>query len=301
VDTVAFSRISVVPKFLVVQLERFAVTAKGWEWVKLKDRFDFDRTVDLKSLLEEPSPVFHLTGIVIHSGTLQGCHYMSYILIRGTWVCFNDAQVTEVSEETVFENAFGGATSIFQHIDCRPCAYLLFYRRDDVREDDPDPVLHLDRDAALRREIEAENEEFGELQTMFGGPIRDAVLASDDLEMLVAFYLNIFSHSAHRSMAQQFAARVIAITEANSAASAVMSKFSENLGKICEIFVHAGDDEIVDSFSVVIGFLIRNLPLSETEKFATGIFEYLLTVRANWRRLPAFLGVVGAFCCQHRG
>ena len=50
---------------------------------------------------------YTLKGVIIHEGTVSYGHYYSYVKVDGQWVCFDDLQVEEVSEETVIKTGKG--------------------------------------------------------------------------------------------------------------------------------------------------------------------------------------------------
>ena len=61
------------------------------------------------------SYVYDLYGIANHSGGVSGGHYFSYVKnANGKWYCFNDTNVTEVTDENQLIS---------------PKAYCFFYRK----------------------------------------------------------------------------------------------------------------------------------------------------------------------------
>lgn len=115
------------PPVLVVQLKRFQFTRQTRR--KLNTKVDFPLTeLDLQPYMAAGAPnmgVYDLYGTVHHVGALGGGHYVTALLdssasngSRGVWLCFNDEQVSEVSEAEIQSAS----------------AYLLFYIRRDIRE-----------------------------------------------------------------------------------------------------------------------------------------------------------------------
>ena len=64
--------------------------------------------------------LFGLLGVVVHSGSLNGGHYYSYVKFRSGWLCCNDSSVSPATLDTVlrsevylalYERRSGGAVS----------------------------------------------------------------------------------------------------------------------------------------------------------------------------------------------
>ncbi|XP_019180959.1 PREDICTED: ubiquitin carboxyl-terminal hydrolase 2-like [Ipomoea nil] len=113
------------PPILTIHLKRFSQDARG-RLSKLSGHVDFKYTIDLKpyidpSRLEKEAYKYRLLGVVEHSGTMRGGHYVAYL--RGkkntsqtengdfVWYYASDAYVREVSLEEVLRSE----------------AYILFY------------------------------------------------------------------------------------------------------------------------------------------------------------------------------
>ena len=56
---------------------------------------------------------YRLSGVVVHSGSLSGGHYIAYVKTSGSWYYISDGHVTPASEATALKSE----------------AYLLFYVR----------------------------------------------------------------------------------------------------------------------------------------------------------------------------
>ncbi len=70
---------------------------------------------------------YYLHGILVHEGDSDNGHYYSFIFDRNEfkWYRFNDFQITEVSEDKVFDESFGGNGK-------KACAYGLIYVNNDI-------------------------------------------------------------------------------------------------------------------------------------------------------------------------
>ena len=95
------------PKFLVIQLKRFSNYSKS---TKLSTPVKFHDTWVLKD--SKNTHTYSLYGIVSHSGSIHGGHYIAYCKYKDDWRCFNDEWAYTVSWEQVKLQE----------------AYILFYR-----------------------------------------------------------------------------------------------------------------------------------------------------------------------------
>ena len=100
------------PRFLVIQLKRFSYYPKR---TKLSTHVKFDDTWKLVDRIYR-THTYSLYGIVRHSGSLYGGHYVAYCKYRNDWRCFNDRMANKLNWEHV------------KHQE----AYMLFYEDIDV-------------------------------------------------------------------------------------------------------------------------------------------------------------------------
>ncbi|VVA90012.1 unnamed protein product [Arabis nemorensis] len=114
------------PPVLTIHLKRFSQDLRG-RLSKLNGHVAFKEVIDLRQYMDarcsgEDPPVYRLAGLVEHSGTMRGGHYVAYV--RGSqrvkeaesstvWYNVSDAHVRQVSLEKVLHSE----------------AYILFYER----------------------------------------------------------------------------------------------------------------------------------------------------------------------------
>lgn len=157
---------------------------------KINDEFQFPEHIDMSPFKVEslsdsdtdaPPDIFQLVGVLVHSGTAESGHYYSYIRKRpaahstGTWVEFNDSDVTSFNPSGIADQCFGG----FNDLHHAPAygqvrfnkvwnAYMLFYERVSSLEtaksiykptNDVDPV-RVPLPVPLKNHIAMENELF---------------------------------------------------------------------------------------------------------------------------------------------
>lgn len=117
---------------------------------KINDEFQFPERIDMTPFkveyLSDPDAkiepdVFELVGVLVHSGTAESGHYYSYIKERpcrsfGSWVEFNDADVSRFDPSKIPDQCFGGMNDSFHGPGLGQVrfnkvwnAYMLFYQR----------------------------------------------------------------------------------------------------------------------------------------------------------------------------
>lgn len=116
-----------VPPILSIHLKRFSQDARA-RLSKLSGHVNFRDTIDLKPYvdsrcLQKETYKYQLIGVVVHSGTMRGGHYVAYVRVGPkvtgkdknakdfAWYYASDAHVCEVSLEEVLHSE----------------AYILFY------------------------------------------------------------------------------------------------------------------------------------------------------------------------------
>ncbi|KAL4910198.1 hypothetical protein BDW74DRAFT_144626 [Aspergillus multicolor] len=151
VDAVKRACLKDVPDNLIFHLKRFDFDMVTMLRSKINDQFEFPERIDMTpftvdylsdSNVNTQQDVFELVGVLVHSGTAESGHYYSYIRERpsgngkGTWVEFNDSDVSRFDPGKIGEQCFGGysdslhSTSVGQMRFHKVWnAYMLFYQR----------------------------------------------------------------------------------------------------------------------------------------------------------------------------
>ncbi|XP_043721507.1 ubiquitin carboxyl-terminal hydrolase 2-like [Telopea speciosissima] len=119
-----------VPPILTIHLKRFSQDSRG-RLNKLSGHVSFEETIDLWPYMdprcgeERHKCKYHLVGVVVHSGTMQGGHYIAYVRgnksrertehfgVESKWYYTSDSYVREVSLGEVLRSE----------------AYILFYEK----------------------------------------------------------------------------------------------------------------------------------------------------------------------------
>jgi hypothetical protein len=81
----------------------------------LNFRYAFPETLDLSKFMTEDAdkaapPIYHLHGVLVHSGDVHGGHYYAFIRpsTKPEWFKFDDERVTRATVQQVTEDNFGG-------------------------------------------------------------------------------------------------------------------------------------------------------------------------------------------------
>jgi ubiquitin carboxyl-terminal hydrolase 7 len=132
------------PSVLQIHLSRFIYDFNFDQMVKLYDRFEFPKEIDLSDFLAKDadrskSNVFELYGVLIHYGNVQVGHYYAFLRTSTSteWFRFNDEQVTKTTENKAIVDNFGGDAAVKTQCRYRTrtskkkpySAYMLVYVR----------------------------------------------------------------------------------------------------------------------------------------------------------------------------
>ncbi|KAL2808823.1 hypothetical protein BJX63DRAFT_18059 [Aspergillus granulosus] len=151
VDAVKRACLKEVPDNLIFHLKRFDFDMVTMMRSKINDEFQFPERINMTPFTvgylsdsneDTKEDVFELVGVLVHSGTAESGHYYSYIRERpttgesGTWVEFNDADVSRFDPRRIGDQCFGGLSESLQsasggHVRYNKAwnAYMLFYQR----------------------------------------------------------------------------------------------------------------------------------------------------------------------------
>lgn len=97
------------PKCVIFLFKRFDVVTNK----KISKKIDYPSSITLADKFDPEGCDYNLTGIVIHSGGMQGGHYTSICKKEDKWVLFNDAKTKEIKKKYVLDKD----------------AYILFYQK----------------------------------------------------------------------------------------------------------------------------------------------------------------------------
>jgi ubiquitin carboxyl-terminal hydrolase 34 len=151
VDAVKRACLKDVPDNLIFHLKRFDFDMVTMMRSKINDEFQFPEHIDMSPFkveyLSDPDTdiqedIFELVGVLVHSGTAESGHYYSYIRerptagTRGSWVEFNDSDVSRFDPSKIADQCFGGYNDSLNNAAMGQVrfnkvwnAYMLFYQR----------------------------------------------------------------------------------------------------------------------------------------------------------------------------
>lgn len=118
------------PPILFLHLNRFVFDNYGRP-TKLNSKFEFPKELDLNKFIENSEDnIYELTGVLVHSGSVNGGHYYAFLRtsLENKWFCFNDSHVTLEKEEAAINSNYGssekyGGTSAY---------YLIYSKKTEI-------------------------------------------------------------------------------------------------------------------------------------------------------------------------
>ena len=123
------------PPVLHLQLRRFEYDFDYDRNVKINDRFEFPKEINLEPFLAKEvdrskSYIYDLYGVLVHSGGVSYGHYYAFLRTSTDpqWYEFNDSTVSKVDEKKAIEDNFGG-----QQVKSFSAYFLIYVRRDDAK------------------------------------------------------------------------------------------------------------------------------------------------------------------------
>ena len=193
-----FTRIEVAPSVLVVQLNRFEYDFTTWERYKVNSRYEFPLELDLGKLMVDSSQSipYRLTGIVLHSGTVDSGHYTSLIKYGAKWYCFDDRTVSEWDPKNMAADTFGGS---------QRSAYLLFYQKSSACFEMGSEMVRYDSTSLemlarfvpneLSIEIQNSNSDACRRRCAFSDGMYEYVEDTTNVDLMIAYIFNVFWQS----------------------------------------------------------------------------------------------------------
>lgn len=134
IDAKKTTYIDSLPPHLIIQLRRFEFDVNTWIRKKVDSQVEFPFQIDLsKHCYDKSEPQkYNLDGIIIHSGTVNGGHYYSFIKRGEEWFEYNDSTVKKIDEKYLKEKSFGSTKGV--------SAFVLFFTKEGVEEIDDSEI-----------------------------------------------------------------------------------------------------------------------------------------------------------------
>jgi len=103
------------PDVLHLQLKRFEYDFQRDAMMKVNDRYEFPEVWDASPYLDESADrsepyIYHLHGVLVHSGDLNAGHYYAFLKPEkdGEFFRFDDDRVTRATKREAIDDNFGG-------------------------------------------------------------------------------------------------------------------------------------------------------------------------------------------------
>lgn len=103
------------PSVLHLQLKRFEYDFMRDAMMKVNDRYEFPEVLDCSPYLEDSADksepyIYHLHGVLVHSGDLNAGHYYAFLKPEknGDFFRYDDDRVTRATKHEAIEDNFGG-------------------------------------------------------------------------------------------------------------------------------------------------------------------------------------------------
>ena len=297
IDVRKFACIQKAPKVLVLQLKRFEYNLTTFARYKVNDKFEFGREINIQEYMSDPSvPLWYqLKGVVVHSGTAEGGHYSSIVLVDGKWIMFNDRDVSELSDEQFQETTLGGSAGYQDEYESKPSAYMLFYSRRDATVEVNGEVLSLDVapdteskcDPEIVREIEEENREYTRFQSAFSASMFKFVTDTQDPTLILEYFFNVFCHSSLTYEVKVMEKALNSLIENDQHdVNKLMNYIVEHYPKVEPIFINCGVVSIMDVF---VQFLVNMMSICDLSQ-GFGLLNMIagslpIILGASWKQL----------------
>jgi hypothetical protein len=120
-------------------------------------------------------------------------------------------------------------------------------------------VIDRERDRDVLAEIEAENEKFLRLQSVFRIPVIKAVLKCDNPAVLVPYFFNVFARSSHVAFADEFARHVLEVV-ANKRDEGIGALFVDRVDEIKDILTQCSSAEIRQACLLILNGVLAKVP-----------------------------------------
>jgi ubiquitin C-terminal hydrolase len=272
IDAKKFASLGRLPPILIIQLGRFTYNFQNWEQTKIDTPFEFPVELDVERFTavdhRDQVMTYRLCGVVVHSGSAAFGHYISLVRsASGSWLSFNDAIVTEISEAEALEMSYGrtGKTG-----------YLLFYQRTDFVATD-EPQVSND----LAQLISEENRLNDEYRLFCSSPYYEfmKVLArSPDPRFQVIslhYYFDTFPTTTHVAAAHEFTRPLISGLRSNAELRTLFVFYLATNGPFQTALIYAADTVVRESAREL---LLCLLPSELPEQFLPAMLAAMSSV-----------------------
>lgn len=201
VDALRYTRFHKLPRFLVFHLKRFELNYATLTRKKINSCFEFPTTLNMSEFSQEGC-LYRLRGAVIHMGVAEGGHYVSFIRRDRKWILCDDSSLSERSEESFLELAYGSDSSDQN-------AYLLFFERDESSVPEiSDSQLYSIIPEKLRKEITENNENEVKSCSLLTNSCYNYFLNRAPSKISTLYFFNSLCHSVNYDRIIEFSQNI---------------------------------------------------------------------------------------------
>ncbi len=109
-----------IPEVIVIQLKRFTQIGqrlfKNEQSIRIDEEVDLTSIIDAALLNEGDSVRYRITGIINHSGSLNGGHYTATVKTKDGWECRSDTSVNKINSRQVCSDRETGYMFVLERI-----------------------------------------------------------------------------------------------------------------------------------------------------------------------------------------
>lgn len=197
------------PQILLIQLCRFQYDSQSNSYQKINSSFSFPLSFDISKYCEiETNSNYHLSGLILHSGSLNTGHffYVGYDRFLGQWIDYNDSIVDLFNISNLANFAFGSNENQFGLN-----AYILVYENDTFRESQNYKTMILEDQLSkrLKYELTKEIAQIHKVQCRLSKEFFDLILATDNLQIMYNYFTKTVLHSNDYKSALEISSKII--------------------------------------------------------------------------------------------
>jgi ubiquitin C-terminal hydrolase len=290
IDVRKTSRIQEPPEILVVHLRRFEYDHARRQRVKINDDCIFPQVLLMNEFTSDPKTecIYHLRGIILHTGTAQGGHYRSLMRVDDNWFEFSDCEVTscpELSNSSTFDENL-------RALYCRneTACYLLFYEKNPQTKRET-PFIPKD----LEREVLDDNKEFWKIQNLFSNVFYSFIFECDSPILLTKYFWTVFCHSSRIQDLPVMAAELRRCIRDRRAFADFVINHAE---AVTDAISSVSDQDVMNELTNLVHEFLSVIPLEKRFPFYDGFVAKFGTIMNLWRNAITLGGLPSMFV-QH--
>lgn len=292
IDVKMTIEVETLPKTIVFLLERFDYNKQTSCRVKITNEFSFPLSFNADKYFPGQSGFYYLKGVITHSGTIDGGHYISLIRHGDDWINFDDTESRNISNNEYIDFVRGN-----KNLENAKCAYLLFYETRSVENENPN-ISSTIKQYLLHEEIEKitnENNNFSRTQAAFDRSTAEFALNSNDLSFTIHYFINVLCHSYMKDLSDSFSNKILKyINEKTSNAQIITTYLHESQELIFDI-TKCAPKEFNNSILAILSQLFQNVDYLSPLSIVDYIVKNLKDSISAWRTVPILAQIIYSY------